>query len=314
MDQLHGGAMNRREFAKALALGMVALPACATAAGSAGQSGKRLVVGHTGITWGFAPDDAPEAIQDIGSLGYHGMETFPNVIEAFEERGGIGQLLQAANLPLRAAYCGVNLTNAAVRADEVAKIVRWGQLIRKYGGSIAVIGPNGVQRGARGNYDFNANRANIVAALNDIGPALMDIGIVGVVHPHTGTCVETAEEARAVMESVDTRYVKFGPDVGQLQKAGSDPVPLVRDFASVIHHVHMKDYDGGPAFLGYTTLGRGQVHVAEIAEILEGAGNDTMIMVELDAGGQMPWTPRETARMSREYLETLGYTFRTPLS
>jgi inosose dehydratase len=310
MDQLHGGAMNRRDFAKALALGIVALPGCASAAVSSGQAGNRLVVGHTGITWGFSPDDAPEAIQDIGSLGYHGMETFPNVIEAYETRGGIGQLLAAANLPLVAAYCGVNLTNAAVRADEVAKIVRWGQLIRKYGGTVAVIGPNGTQRNS---YDFNANRANIVAALNDMGKALMDVGIVGALHPHTGTTIETAEEARAVMESVDSRYVKFGPDVGQLQKAGSDPVPLVRDFASIIHHVHMKDYDGGPAYLGYAPLGRGQVRVAEIAQILEGSGVDMMIMVELDAGGPMPLTPRETARVSREYLETLGYEFRTPL-
>lgn len=311
MDQLHGGAMNRREFAKALALGMVALPGCASAALSSGQSGNRLVVGHTGITWGFAPDDAPQAIQDIGSLGYHGLETFPNVIEAFEERGGIGQLLEAANLPLVGAYCGVNLTNPAVRADEVAKIVRWGQLIRKYGGTIAVIGPNGTQRSS---YDFNANRANIVATLNDMGKALMDIGIVGALHPHTGTTVETAAEARAVMESVDSRYAKFGPDVGQLQKAGDDPVPLIQDFASIIHHVHMKDYDGGPEFLGYAPLGRGHVRVADIARILEGSGVDLMIMVELDPNNgnrPLPMTPRETARISREYLETLGYEFRT---
>jgi inosose dehydratase len=201
----------------------------------------------------------------------------------------------------------VNLTNPGVRAAEVAKIVGWGQLIKKYGGTIAVIGPNNAQRAT---YDFNANRANIVATLNDIGKGLMDIGVVGALHPHTGTCVETAEEARAVMESVDSRYVKFGPDVGQLQKAGSDPVPLVRDFASIVHHVHMKDYDGGPAFLGYAPLGMGQVKVKEIADILEGTGVDVHIMVELDAGGPMPMTPLETARVSKEYLQSIGYRFR----
>ena len=60
--------------------------------------------------------------------------------------------------------------------------------------------------------------------------ALDDIGVVGALHQHTGTCVETRDETYAVMEAVDTRYVKFGPDVGQLQKGGSDPVKVVKDF------------------------------------------------------------------------------------
>lgn len=303
-------SLNRREFTKALALGFggASLPISAL---RAAQATRRLVVGHTGITWGFAPNDAEVAIRDVGALGYHGFESFGNVLESWEPRGGLGQVLEAANLPLRAAYCGVNLTNAAVRADEVAKIVRWGELIKKYGGTIAVIGPNGVQRSS---YDFGANRANIVAALNDIGMALMDIGVVGALHPHTGTCVETGEESRAIMESVDSRHVKFGPDVGQLLKAGSDPVPIVRDFASIIHHVHMKDYDGGPDFLGYAPLGRGRLQVAEIADILEGSGNDCMIMVELDPNNgnrPLPITPRETARISKEYLQGLQYVFRS---
>lgn len=309
MGPFSSRTMNRRDFAKALALGIGTLPACASAAMGTGGSANRLEVGHTGITWGFSPDDAQGAIRDVGSLGYQGFESFGNVLEAWEERGGIGQLLEAASLQLQGAYCPVNLTNAANRADEVAKIVRWGQLIRKYGGTIAVVGPNNVQRG---NYDFNANRANIVAALNDMGMALMDIGVVAALHPHTGTSIETGEESRATMESVDTRYVKFGPDVGQLQKAGADPVPLVRDFASVIHHVHMKDYDGGPEYLGYAPLGMGEVRVAEIAQILEGSGVDVMIMVELDPNNgnrPMPMTPLETARVSKEYLQSIGYRF-----
>lgn len=172
-------ALSRRDFAKALALGVVAvsLPGCSaraseTSMGATAQ--RRLLVGHTGITWGFSADNAQTAIQDVGSLAYHSFESFGNVLEQWEPRGGLGQVLQANNLALRAAYCPVNLTNASVRAAEVAKIVGWGRLIRKYGGTVAVVGPNG--RGQ--NYDFNANRANIVATLNDMGMALMDIGVV----------------------------------------------------------------------------------------------------------------------------------------
>jgi inosose dehydratase len=298
--------MHRRDFAKALAVGV----GMALQPGSFAQApARRLVVGHTGITWGFAPRDAEQAIKDVASLGYHGYESFGNVLESWEATGGLDKLLDAQHLPLRSAYCSLNLTDGTKRKDEVAKLVRWAQLIRKCGGSIAVLGPNGVPRQT---YDFAANRANIIATLNEMGRALDGTGVTGVLHQHTGTCVESREETYAVMESVDTRYVKFGPDVGQLQKGGSDPVQVVKDFQSIIRHVHLKDYNGGPDFLGYCPLGQGKVNVPAVVDLLERSGNDIMIMVELDPseGKPMVVPPLETARVSKAYLQTLGYRFR----
>ena len=163
----------------------------------------------------------------MASLGFHGYESFGNVLEAWEAKGGLDKVLQAAELPLRSAYCPVNLTDPRSGKDEVEKMVRWGQLIKKCGGTVAVIGPNNVKRPE---FVFAEHQANIVEALNEIGKALDDIGIVGALHQHTGTCVETRDETYAVMEAVNTRFVKFGPDVGQLQKGGSDPVKVVKDF------------------------------------------------------------------------------------
>jgi inosose dehydratase len=274
-----------------------------------GQRARRLKVGHTGITWGFQPPDAEQAIKDVASLGYHGYESFGNVLEAWEPKGGLGQHLQAAKLPLRSAYCPVNLIDPAKRKDEVDKMVRWGKLIKKLGGAVSVIGPNGVQRDT---YNFKEHRANIIAALNEIGKALDgDAGTIGVLHQHTGTCVESREETYSVMEAVDTRYVKFGPDIGQLQKGGSDPVKVVKDFQSLIRHVHLKDYDGGEHYLGYCPLGQGKVDIPGVLDLLEKSGGDLMVMVELDPSPKMPLAPLETARISKAYLQKQGYTFRS---
>jgi hypothetical protein len=54
----------------------------------AGQPKRRLRIGHTGITWGFQPDDASAAIRDIGSLGYQGYETFGEYLDAWELKAG----------------------------------------------------------------------------------------------------------------------------------------------------------------------------------------------------------------------------------
>ena len=297
--------LDRRTFTKTMA---VALAGAAVPTLHA-QKTRRLKVGHTGITWGFNPADAEAAIKDVASLGYHGYESFGNVLEAWETKGGLDKLLEAAKLPLRSAYCPVNLTDPAVRATTKSqKMVRWGGLIKKCGGRVAVIGPNNVRRPE---YDFAEHKADIVAALNDIGKALDDVGVVGVLHQHTGTCVETRDETYAVMEAVDTRYVKFGPDIGQLQKGGSDPVKVVKDFLPVIRHVHLKDYDGGEHYLGYCPLGQGKVDLAGVVDLLEGSGNDLMIMAELDPSPKMPLSPLEAASIDKATLQKLGYPFRS---
>ncbi len=170
-----------------------------------------------------------------------------------------------------------------------------------------MIGPNNVKRAE---YRFAEHKANIVQALNDMAKAVADVGVVGVLHQHTDTCVETRDETYAVMEAVDTRYVKFGPDVGQLQKGGSDPVKVVKDFLPVVRHVHMKDFDGGPHYLGYCPLGQGKVDVAGIAALLESSGNDLMIMCELDPSQGQPHAPLEAARINKAAMAKLGYAFR----
>ena len=127
--------MNRRQFTTALGFALAAVPAPDLAAQK--TKPRKLSCGHTGITWGFRPDDAERAIADVASLGYHGYESFGNVLEAWEPKGGLDKLLQSAKLPLRSAYCPVNLTDPAIRKEEVAKLARWGQLIKKCGGSVA---------------------------------------------------------------------------------------------------------------------------------------------------------------------------------
>jgi inosose dehydratase len=296
--------VSRRTFGRTLAFGAAAaaLPTGLLTA----QGAKRLKVGHTGITWGFKPTDAEQAIKDVGSLGFHGYESFGNVLEYWDKQGGLKRLLDAAKVPLRSAYCPVNLTDPAKRKDETDKLVRWGRLIQAAGGSVAVIGPNNVERPS---FVFADHKTHIVGALNEMCKALADIGVVGALHQHTGTCVETRDETYAVMEAVDTRVVKFGPDVGQLQKGGVDPVKVVKDFLPTVRHVHMKDFDGGPHYLGYCPLGKGKVDVAGLAALLESSGNDLMIMCELDPSPNQPLAPLDAARINKAAMAALGYAF-----
>jgi inosose dehydratase len=114
-----------------------------------------------------------------------------------------------------------------------------------------------------------------------------------------------------VLDTVDTRYVKFGPDVVQLAKGGSDPVKVVKDFQPLIRHVHLKDWNGGTHWEQYCPLGQGKVDVPAVLALLEQSAAMKIIMVELDPSRNPPYPPLETARISKEYLQKQGYAFRS---
>lgn len=322
--------IDRRDFLKAAAAS-TALPALA-------QRKRNLKIGHTGITWVQPPpprpanaDGAPPAtgrggggprrggprrvdpayiegiFKDISGLRYYGLELFSFQIQGMEADGGMAPFIEKYNLPLISAYGGPNLMDATQRKENIAQAIEWGKLLKKYGGKVVTIGPNGVQRDS---YNFKEHKDDIVATLNEYGKALTDIGLTGCLHQHTGTCIESREETYAVLEAVDTRYVKFGPDIGQLQKGGSDPVQVVKDFLPIVNHMHVKDYSGGEAFLGYCPLGQGKVNIPAILDMMDGRTTAGMLMVELDGGPRMPISALETATIAKAYLEKQGVSFR----
>jgi inosose dehydratase len=296
---------DRRTLCKTLALGAGA--ACLTAPPAHGAPRRRLKIGHTSITWGFRPENAEPGIRDSARLGYHGYESLGEVLQAWEEKGGLGRILEEYNIPLTSAYCTINLTDPAKRKDEIDKFVRSAKLIKKYGGKIAVIGPNGVKRPG---FDFRASKTDILTTLNELGKALGDIGMVGTVHQHTRTSIETRDEVYAIMDAVDTRNIGFGPDVAQLAAGGADPVKIVKDLLPLIRSVHLKDFLGGPHWAGYCPLGQGKVDIPAVMDLLEKSKKLEYVMVELDPSPNPPMTPFETAKSSKEYLQKLGYTFR----
>ncbi len=186
-------------------------------------------------------------------------------------------------------------------------MIRLAKIIKKYGGRFGVLAPNSVKREG---YDFKAHRANIISALNDCAMAVNDAGLGTGLHQHTGTCIETRDETYNVMESADTKHLKFAPDVGQLQKGGADAAKVIEDFLPLVQHMHLKDFNGGEHFAGYCPLGQGKVNIPRILDLVEGVSHSVNVMVELDPSSKQPLTPLETAQISTAYLNKLGYTFR----
>ena len=121
----------------------------------------------------------------------------------------------------------------------------------------------------------------------------------------------TRDEVYAVMDAVNTKNMKFAPDVGQLQKGGADAAKVVKDYLPLVTHMHLKDYKGWQYYGGYCRLGMGMVDIPAILKMVESKGLEVGVMVELDPSKNGPMTPRETAKTAKAYLEKMGCEFRT---
>jgi len=300
-------SLTRRAFTESLlaAAGAAALPSFATA------QTKKLDIGCTALIWGAVPrtpENLTTAVKDMSELGYHKWETFASIVYDWDQKGTIAPLIEQYKIPLVSAYATVQLTDTSRRKENLEQLIQWGKALKKHGGQIMVIAPNGVKREG---YNFAEHKANIVSGLNDYAKAMNDVGLAAGLHQHTNTAVESRDETYATMEAVDTRHCKFAPDVGQLQKGGADAAQVIKDFASITITMHLKDFKGWEHFAGYCPLGEGKVDLKSILDTMEAAKHTANIMHELDGSQNAPYTPRQTAEISKAYLQKLGYRFKT---
>ena len=303
----------RREFLKGVAVSAGAVCGSPLDAFAKGEPARKLRIGYTCITWNSFPprsgDDATLdlALKDIAAEGFWYFETFPEILDNWDQRDKLEPLIAEYKVPLLSGYITGDLVNPSTRKDEIARITRLSKVVKKFKGSYIVLAPNGVNRDT---YNFQEHRVDIISALNDYAAAITGLGLQTGLHQHTGTAIMTRDEVYAVMDAVDTRNLKFAPDVGQLQKGGADAAKVVKDYLPLVTHMHLKDYKGWPYYGGYCPLGMGIVDVPAILNMVESKGLEVGVMVELDPSKDGPMTPLETAKATKAYLERMGCEFR----
>ncbi|HTH83285.1 MAG TPA: TIM barrel protein [Mucilaginibacter sp.] len=300
---------NRRDFMRLAGIAGAAALAAPSFAFEAAKK-RRHQIGATGILWG----PVEPALKDIAALGYVGYETFGSTIEDMEKKGTpLGPLLQKYQIPFISSFNGGNVLDPAKKQQSMENLIRWSKLVKGLGGKVIVYCADG----GRKNYDYKEHKQNIIDSMNDYAKAITDQGLICALHPHTGTPIETQEEIDWVMNAVDTRYMRFAPDIGQIQKGGGDPVKVVKDYLSLTEHMHLKDFAGQDhldnGYVGYCALGEGQVNLKAILDMMETKKNLAgMIMYEQDGPGRLKpgmKTPTEEATITKDYLVKLGYKF-----
>jgi len=119
-----------------------------------------------------------------------------------------------------------------------------------------------------GRYDLVARRRNLVNIVNDVSRRAMEKGVPCSFHPNSphSSITRTEEDYKVILESLDSTATGWTPDVGHIINAGMDPLQKMKEYSSLINHVHYKDWNGEPEF---ALMGKGKVDLLGITQWLK---------------------------------------------
>ena len=300
--------MNRRELLTAGlgALAFMVAPRCAGARGPLSPRLPHLRFGYAAITWG---GDDRGAIDDIAALGFRGIQLRASAVEEWGDRPeALRALLSARGLTLVALSSGTLSLDPAREAEDLARHVRHARFLRDAGGLYLQV----IDERPRGREPRADDFRRLGSLLGELGRRVADVGVTMGYHHHMGSLGEAPDEIARVLEGTDPRHVRLVLDTAHYRQGGGDPAVAVREYADRLLFLHLKDVEAplpgqGPGSYRFVELGRGSVDFRAVFAALERVGFDGWGIVELDAVPDGAGSPRESAAISRAYLEGLGF-------
>lgn len=146
--------------------------------------------------------------------------------------------------------------------------------------------------------------------LTEIGKRTADLGVPLVYHNHMNTISEHPANLDAVLEASDPKFVKLLLDTAHSVAGGGDPAAAIGKYHDRMLLVHLKDVVDIPLdtpkakypfkFVG---LGRGRVDLPAVFAALDNVRYRGWAVAELDRVPETSRTPKESAMISRKYLE-----------
>ena len=256
--------------------------------------------GYASITW---DDNDRQAIEDIASLGFHGVQLRANVLKEFASPAELRDLIQKHQLKMVALSSGAVRIDPALESEEIAKHTANAKFAHDVGALYLQVTDERPKDRAITAADYS----RLGHLITEIGKRTADLGISLGYHNHMSTLGERPEEVDQILQAADPRYAKFELDVAHYFQGGGDPAKAIKKYHERLLFLHIKDVEPlrGNASHPYrfVELGRGKVDIPAVFAALHKIDFRGWAIVELDAVPDKARTPKESALISKKYLE-----------
>ena len=263
-------------------------------------------LGYASITWGGKD---LEAIKDISDLGFRGIQLRSNIVPEYAERPqALKELLARHKLELVALSSGGVRIAPGTEADEIAKHARHAKFVADVGGRYLQVTDSARPKDRNPAADEFKQLGKVIT---EIGKRTTDLGVPLGYHNHMNSLGEAPAEVDQIMAAADPRYVKLELDVAHYHQGGGDSAKAIRQYRDRLLFLHIKDVESPvPAAAGeeprpyrFVELGRGKVDLPAVFAALKEVKFRGWAVVELDSVPDKTRTPKESALISKKYLE-----------
>ena len=259
-------------------------------------------IGYASITWG---GNDRQAIEDIASLGFHGIQLRANVIKGFVSPAELRDLLEKHQLKMVALSSGGVRIDPALEAEEIAKHAANAKFVHDVGGLYLQVTDERPKDRAITAADYK----RLGWLISEIGKRTADLVVSLGYHNHMGSLGERPEEVEQILQDADPRYAKLELDVAHYFQGGGDPAKAIEEYGDRLLFLHIKDVEqltgntDAKRPYRFVELGRGNVDLPAAFNALHKVNFRGWAIVELDVVPDKTRTPKESAAISKKYLE-----------
>ena len=293
---------SRRKFIAGLGAAVAAAVPSRIAFGSSNRAAG-IRFGYTAMTWGKAER---QAIDDISTVGFQGIQFRIEALTDFKP-AELRDLLQQHKLTFVALSSGDVSIDPAMQSDEIAKHTEHAKFVRDAGGLYLQV-LDQLKPYPRSVTPEECTRLGHL--LTEIGKRTADLGIPLGYHNHLNTISEHPANLNKVLEASDPKFVKLELDTAHSLAGGGDPAKAIEEYHDRLLFLHLKDVVDIPLStphakypFKFVELGRGRVDLPAVFRALEKIKYSGWAVVELDRVPDKSRTPKESAVISKNYLE-----------
>jgi inosose dehydratase len=254
------------------------------------------------MTWG---NDERQAIEDIAAVGFPGIQFRANAVTDFKP-AELKDTLAQHKLTFVALSSG-DVSLDEPEAEQIAKHVANAQFVKDSGGVYLQV-LDVLKSYPRSATPDECKRLG--ALLTELGKRTADLGIPLGYHNHLNTLSQSPANLDLILEHSDPKFVKLELDTAHLVAGGGDPAKAIEKYHDRLLFLHLKDVRDIPADtpkakypFEFVELGRGRVDLPSVFAALDKVKFHGWAVVELDRVPDKSRTPKESAIISKTYLE-----------
>jgi inosose dehydratase len=260
--------------------------------------------GYAAITWNGKDE---QAIKEVSEIGFRGIQLRNNILAEYGARPkDLRDLLDQHQLEMVALSSGGIVINSGTETSEIAKHVTNAKFVHDVGGHYLQVTDSARPKDRQ---PVASDFKQLGRMLTEIGKRTSDLGIPLGYHNHMSSLGESPAEMDAIMQEADQRYVKLELDIAHYQQGGGNPAKAIRQYHDRLLFLHIKDVeslatpDSRSRSYRFVELGRGRVDLPAVFAALKDVRFRGWAVIELDSVTDASRSPKESALISKKYLE-----------